>query len=53
MICGRSPGQAGTWLLSNDYYTDIGIMVTVLHKTDAANLCDFERIGALLGTIAH
>jgi DNA-binding NarL/FixJ family response regulator len=26
---------------------------TVLRKTDAANLRDFERIGALLGTIAH
>jgi DNA-binding CsgD family transcriptional regulator len=26
---------------------------TVLRKTDAANLRDFERIGALLGTYAH
>jgi DNA-binding CsgD family transcriptional regulator len=26
---------------------------TVLRKTDAANLRDFERIGALLGTIVH
>jgi len=26
---------------------------TVLRKTDAANLRDFERIGALLGTYVH
>ena len=26
---------------------------TVLHKTDASNLRDFERIGALLSTMAR